>query len=332
MSTESVVSSDAQDLRDRIAKSLQYSFVGAEMDRRDTEDVSFTVHDTEKAADRLLAAVVEPVLSELRAGFAQSARRSVAIQRDLDETLSKLSAVRVEQHDLRTANDQVLAENRRLASDNVALRNAVRWSDRDIAALTARMGTVNTIPDDTEAQWGVRFAGDVVRLQSGEAPTREYVERHNSVATAPNRVEVVRRTVSKWQPVAPQAPVEPTVGDAVRTNKPATPALLRRLVSELQAAASADLDGAYDAGFADGQTQAGNDLEVLLDEAAPVEHLVTYSSDEAGHLAFCHGCKDRKRGTEQQVQDWGDAHQADTLVPAAPPVAVQGDTQPGGQS
>lgn len=130
------------DLREVVAEAISKQWLDDEAERGSV--------NVERLAVAALA-VVEPVLSELRAGFAQSARRSVAIQRDLDETLSKLSAVRVEQHDLGAANDQVLAENRRLASDNVALRNAARWSDRDIAALTARMGTANTIPDDAEA-------------------------------------------------------------------------------------------------------------------------------------------------------------------------------------
>lgn len=37
-------------------------------------------------------------------------------------------------------------------------------------------------------------------------------------------------------------------------------------------------------------------------------HLVTYSSDETGHQAFCNGCRQRKHGTEEQVHEWGYVH------------------------
>lgn len=179
------VSSDTQDIEAQlVARSVLWRRVASELESMPSEFIhpdEFGGYDVDYSrAAEIAMAVVEPVLSELRAGFAQSARRSVAIQRDLDETLSKLSAVRVEQHDLRAANDQVLAENRRLASDNVALRNAVRWSERDIAALTARMGAVNTIPDDALAQiqaavkepfWDAASVLAVVKSWQGSAVT-----------------------------------------------------------------------------------------------------------------------------------------------------------------
>lgn len=64
------------------------------------------------------------------------------------------------------------------------------------------------------AEWGVRFAGEVVRPQSDEEAARRYVEWHNTTATGPNRVELVHR--SGWQSAATQAPAEPTAGQCDR--------------------------------------------------------------------------------------------------------------------
>lgn len=54
-------------------------------------------------------------------------------------------------------------------------------------------------------------------------------------------------------------------------------------------------------------------------EASPLIHLVTLSSDTGvmgEWQAFCHGCRERQTGDLSRVAFWKDQHEADTLVPS----------------
>jgi hypothetical protein len=255
-------------------------------------------------------------IGSLCSKLAESARRGAALQSSLDATLSTLSGVRVEHHELRAEHDRVLAENRRLVSANRALRGSVRWLERDVAFLQKR--NLTDAAAHLAADFRQRAEQSIASFDDGE----EFVDECDSPAECHASAQhftwrLAAQALERLLAVAPAAvpvPVDPARElDDGPDEDPflivAHPYVATELCHEC------------------GQNRAAHSrvaVPVPVDESATVEHLVTLSSDESGWQAFCSGCKARHRGTGSEVEDWADQHTA-----AATVVEVDADSELG---
>jgi hypothetical protein len=140
---------------------------------------------------------------------------------------------------------------------------------RDLHA--AQFDGSTALPDrplDTVWAWLLDLVGkDRARLSVGSTPTIPD-DAADQIARTLVKADGFHTGAQNQQQTAAVLDLVRGWGSAV-TNPNGTPAdregALRRLVTDLQGARDVDLDGAYAAGFTDGQVQAGNDLEAALD-------------------------------------------------------------------
>ncbi len=242
--------------------------------------------DSAAAADIALA-VVEPVQAQLRASVENLRGDFRRVREQRNEARAQLS---------------------QQASDNVALRNVVRWLERDVAHLRAEAaslseGTVNTIPDDALARLSAVILADEedqVDAVDGQVQRVSSEFRAGYLAGTKRAAQVVREEPGGWRGSWPTAPstvpsdwarqiYDGVVSRYGRTDQAAT------LAEEL-----ADLVRSWLAPSAtDPQPQACSKLLQPLEQTQPSDTCwacskpgIQYQPFSGGREYFCPTCED----------------------------------------